>query len=98
MKIQEYLEAHGITLRDAEERIKEKFGNGPSHSTLAAIANGGSEPKLELALMIVAWSDGEITPEDLVQNSKRKYTAWNESIYANTNKAELDKLMQKMMS
>lgn len=81
MKLREYLKHRNITLRRMQQDLVTMFGNAPTHTTLGYLAAGTTEPKLELALMILRWSNGEVDAHDLLVDTKRNYTSPGQTIY-----------------
>lgn len=81
MRLKIYLKNSGITYRDMRAGLLAMFGGSPSISTLQSVVLGLSEPKLELALMISRWTQGEVRPHDLLVEGKRNYTESGTSIY-----------------
>lgn len=81
MKLKDYLEDRRITYRDMESQLTAMFGGSPVHTTLKNIADGESEPKLELALMVLRWSNDAVKAHELIQDNKRRYTKSESTIY-----------------
>jgi hypothetical protein len=63
MKLSEWLEQEGLTLRAAEKRFRRKLTFG----AIAHLANGTRNPEWETLLLILHTTKGQVTPNDFVK-------------------------------
>lgn len=74
MKLRSYLKATNTPISIMRREMVLMFGSAPTLSSFQKISKGDNVPSLEVANMIVAWSNDKVSHEDLVVDSKRRYT------------------------